>query len=132
MEFNFLDQPAVVQKKKKYATFTVKEIGGPEEIVKWREMQAAKESLYRMKLQTRENRIQDFEAELGQKIDAPTISSKSWIEKMHDAQEERERLAKSEEKVTAYPPWEPRPIEKRSLWGLFTGFIKRVWNDCNF
>lgn len=132
MDFEFLDPPAIVQKKKKYQTFTVTPIGGPAEIIKWRQQQEAKESLYRLRLGDRNNRIANFESKLGQKLDAPTIHTTSWAEKQAFATEERQRLKKAEDVVLEYPPWESAPEPKKTLFQRFKGFIVSLWQHANF
>lgn len=134
MDFEHLfDPPPLVQKKKKYATFTLREIGGPEEIGKWRAIQASKEEAYRMRLEDREKRSAMFESESGQVIDKPVLAAKeSWATKVERANAERVRLAKAEETVTEYPPWEALKPPKQSLFTKITSFLKKLWNNANF
>lgn len=132
MDFDSFDPVPLVQAKKKYANFTVKEIGGPAEIIKWRQIQAAKEAAYQIKLNDRDGRLGEFEKETGQKLATPTISTTSWAEKLMFANAERVRLSKAEEKVIAHPPWEPTPEPKKSLIQRVAGFFKSVWKSANF
>lgn len=132
MKFDFLDESALVQKKKKYANFTIKEIGGPEEIKKWREMQAAKESIYRMRLNQRDERLANFEQETRQKLVTPEIKTRTWAEKQAHAESERHRLSQAELDVILYPPWEVSEPPKKTLLQRFTNFISSVWKYANF
>lgn len=125
-----LNPEPVVQEKKKYANFTVRMIGGPEEIKKWREIQAAKESAYRVRLNDRDTRITSFEAETGQKLAEPTIHTTSWQEKVAFAKEERKRLAKKEKAVSTYN-WQPTPEPKITIGQRIVGFFKDVWKSAN-
>ncbi len=125
-----LSPEPIVQKKKKYETFTITPIGGPDEIVKWRQVQEVKESVYRMRLNEREGRIAEVEASLGQKLASPTVHTTSWAEKYAFAQSERKRLARIE--AVATRTWEaPEPI-KLSITQRIAGFVKRVWLSANF
>ena len=136
MDFDYLieslNPDPLVQKKKKYATFTVKEIGGPAEIIKWRQAQEAKEHLYRMKLNERESRLASFEAETNQRLESPKIHTTSWSEKVAFAKSERERLSKAESVVTQYPAWEVEPTPKLSIFQKITGLFKSLWKNANF
>lgn len=125
-----LNPEPVVQKKKKYSTFTVREIGGPDEIGKWREMQAAKEATYRLKLKSRDERLAAFQAETGQLLAKPTIHTTSWAEKQAFAKSERIRLAKLED--VAERTFEPTPEIKKTLFQKISGFFSRVWKSANF
>lgn len=131
MKFEFEVSP-LVQEKKKYATFTVREIGGPEEIVKWRQQQEAKESIYRLRLGERNTRIETFEKETGQILDQPTLGKTPWAEKLAFAKSEQARLAKAEENVTKYPPWEPPTAPKQTPLQKIGSFLKRLWTNANF
>ncbi len=129
MNFEF-DPVPVVQEKKKYANFTIREIGGPEEIVKWREMQAAKEAVYRCRLSARDERISQFEAETGQKLASPEVKTASWQEKLEQAMAERKRLAERVEVAREsyqLPVEPPKPILQRII-----GFFKSIWKNANF
>ncbi len=127
---NSLNPEPVVQKKKKYSNFTIRPIGGPEEIIAWRQAQEAKEALYKMTVEARNIRLRKFEAETGQKLDAPTIHTTSWHEKVAFAQKERQRLAKQVENVTGLGPYVPIP---KKPWHLrCVDFIKGIWKSANF
>lgn len=130
MDFEF-EVPAVKEEKKKYATFTIKPIGGPAEIAKWREMQAAKEANYLLRLGARDQRITEFEATTGQKLDAPQVKTASWQEKLEHAEAERLRLALAEERVAQYT-YEREPESKKTLWGRIKSFVKSFWQSANF
>lgn len=132
MDFDWLDEPAIVEKKKKYANFKVTPIGGPTEIIAWRQRQEAKESLQRIRISEREKRIADVEAQLGQKLTSPTIHTTSWAEKLAFAQSEQSRLKRNEENVTQYPPWESLPEPQPTLIQRITRFFKRIWTDAKF
>lgn len=131
MKFEFYEEPAHVQKKKKYANFTIREIGGPEELAKWKEVQAAKEAVQRLRISARDERLKAFEAETGQKLDTPTVQTGSWDEKLAFAKAERARLKKIEDLVNQ-PAWEPLPKPKLSLWGRVKQFFKDRWTGANF
>lgn len=125
-----LNPDPLVQKKKKYQTFTVKEIGGPAEIVKWREMQAAKESAYRVTLKSRDERLSEFEEKTGQRLDEPTIHTSSWAEKQAFATSERARLAQLVD--VASSPWLYESPEVPTFFQKVARFFKRLWADANF
>ncbi len=131
MRFDFEDPVPIVQTKKKYATFKVTPIGGPEEIIKWRQMQEAKETTYRMRLAAKDARISSFEAELGQKLESPKVKTADWKEKLDFAMSERARLAKIEEVASTYvrPDFEPEP---KTVFQRIAGFFKRIWASANF
>lgn len=132
MNFDFEDPIPLVQKKKKYATFKVTPIGGPEEIIKWRQMNEAKETVYRMRLNSRDERSASFEKELGHKVASPTVSTASWADKKAFAESERERLKKVEDAVLDLPPWELSHKPKQTFLQKVSGFFKRVWANANF
>lgn len=131
MNFEFSDPIPLVQQKKKYSTFTITPIGGSEEIVKWREMQAAKEMAYRMRLNARDGRISEYEALSGQKLDTPQVKTADWQEKVSFALMERKRLAEAEARVTEYPPWEIAPESKKTIIQKIVGFFKQIWVNSN-
>jgi hypothetical protein len=122
----------IVQEKKKYANFTITEIGGPLEIIKWREQQAAKEYVQRMRLGARDDRLTAFEELTEQKLATPKISQANWDEKLDFAMSERKRLAKLDERVQDNPPWLPTPEPKKSVIQRITGFFKNIWSDAQF
>ena len=132
MEFDFLNPPAIVQQKKKYATFTVREIGGPEEIIKWRAEQEAKESIYRLRLGERDKRLDDFSRLIGQPLDTPKVGVRNWKEKLEFAKSERERLSKAEQAVIDYPPWEPPVIPPKTIFQKIKDFCRSLWKSANF
>lgn len=134
MDFDFDNVIPLVQTKKKYATFTVTEIGGPEEIIKWRAQQQAKQEAIAMAQQMRDQRLLDFEKEQGIKLDAPTLHNTSWEEKVMFVASERERLAKLEHNVRAVDlTWftsfdEPKP----SIFNRIKSFVGSIWANANF
>lgn len=132
MNFEFYERgPALVEQKLKQAPFKIVPIGGPLEIIKWREQQKAKEALYQMRLGEKDKRIAAFETTIGEKLDAPTIGTRSWEEKKAFAESERKRLKTIEDKVSVYPWTErPEPI-KLSLCQKMTYFFKRLWKNAN-
>lgn len=125
MNFDFIP-PAMIQEKKKYANFTLKEIGGPEEIIKWRKEQEAKESIYRLRLGQRDTRLTSFEKEIGELISRGEFKGRNWEEKVMAAKELRDEIAKQHAKVIAYPPWQPREAPKPSLFQRIVGFFKQA------
>lgn len=132
MEFSFETPPAIVHEKRKYANFTVRDIGGPAEIIIWRQQQEAKESLYRLKLGERDKRLSAFESESGQKLDKPKIVERTWEEKTKDAAADRESYEKAMSQVIEYPPWEYVPKPKQNIFQILKGFIRKLWNNSNF
>lgn len=133
MRFNLEDVPKeVVFEKRKYANFTVKDIGGPAEIEKWRRIQLAKQEAYKIKLRERDQRIASFEAESGQKLDRPTIHTTSWAEKQMFVEAERAEIKRAKEAVVSYPPWEMTPEPKKTVLQRIVLWIKKVWMTANF
>ena len=129
----YLNTPsAEVQKKKKYANFTIREIGGPTEIIEWRRRQEAKEALYKLTLKARDERIASFESETSQKLDVPTIHTTSWAEKQAFVKSERERLAKIDERVADMPAWIPIEEPKLTILQKIGQFFKNIWKNANF
>lgn len=127
-----LNQPGEVQKKKKYATFTVKEIGGPDEIIAWRKVQAVKEEAYRMTLRARDQRIAEFEASSGQKLETPTIHTTSWAEKQAFVKAEIAEIEAQRAKYVAPDPYQLPDEPKKSVGARIAGFFKRIWASANF
>ena len=130
--YEYLNPPKLVQEKKKYANFTVTPIGGPAEIIKWRQQQEAKESLVRLKLAAKDERIAAFESEIGQKLDTPRISGSTWAEKQAFATSERARLSQQEKSVTQFPPWEATEPPKKTIIQRVFGFFKSIWHSAGF
>lgn len=135
-EFTDLDQVPLVQAKKKYATFTVREIGGPEEIEVWRRQQRAKEEA---SLMARQLKLEATKARMAQDLpegDPNAIAWKgqatgrSWQEKQAHAASERKRLAQLEDgAIESYTPSEP---EKLTVWMRIKRFIKTFWENAKF
>lgn len=138
MKFDLKDyeQPAHVQKKKKYATFTVREIGGPAELAKWKEVQAAKAAIYNLRIQARDDRMSDFAASLGQKVDRPVNNSPSLMDRLaHNKAMHIDLDLKQAEAVKNQKPepkWEPTPEPKLSILQRIGRFFKQLWRDANF
>lgn len=136
MDLDFIlsnfNQPELVQKKKKYATFTVREIGGQAEVEAFRRAQAVKEEAYRMRLKSRDERAAEFQASFGQKIDSPTVHTTSWAEKVAFVAAEKAEIAAKRAEVTVHEPWVMPPEPKRSLKERVKQFFKRIWQSANF
>lgn len=131
MNFEFDNVVPIVQEKKKYSNFTIREIGDPTEIIQWRKEQEAKQEAYRARLSLRDARIGEYELKTGQKLDAPTIHTTTWVEKQAFVQRERERLA-APELVSEYPQFVPAEPPKKTLFQWVKYFFKRVWQNANF
>lgn len=131
MEFNF-ELPTLVEEKKKYANFTIREIGGPDDIIKWRQQQEAKESLVRLRLAEKDQRLESFEKELDQPLSRGQIATRSWGEKQAFAESERKRIAELEENVIQHPAWEPLTKPKKNLLQRIRDSIAGIWKSANF
>ncbi len=132
MDFEYYSPPALVDEQKKKTTFKIIPIGGPEEIGKWREMQAAKETVYRMRLDTRDTRLAEFESTLGQKLDRGSTSGRSWTEKLDHVRAEKAELRKRQEAVNQAPPWEHFGPPKQNLIQKVISSFKTLWSQANF
>ena len=132
MKFEHSDPIEMVHRKRKYSEFKITEIGGPEEIIKWRAQQAAKESIYREKLRLRDLRIASFESHIGQKLYTPTLKNTTWAEKLAFVEAEKKELAAQKKKVIEYPPWEPIPQPKKTILQQIFGFFARIWKTANY
>lgn len=117
---------ALVEKKKKAAHFKITPI---EDIHAWRMQQSAKETLQQLRLEARDDRIAQFEAETGQKLDAPGLSKAGWSDRVAFAQAERKRLALLEETAEKY---QPTPERERTYLGRVIDAFKRLWKAANF
>ena len=132
MKFEFSEPIPLVQQKKKHSPFKITPIGGADEIGKWREMQEAKEHVYRMRLKSRTDRLLQFEAEIGEKLASPKLSKASWAEQLAFAASERNRLVQAEKRAEEYPTW-TRVIEpKKTLIERIARFFKNLWINSNF
>lgn len=130
MDFKFEPIP-LVQRKKKYATFTVREIGGSAEVIKWRQEQDAKAALYNLRIKARDDRMSDFAESLGGNVATPTVGkTESWQDKVAFAESERARLAKAE--AIASEAWIPAPSPKLTIFQRIKGFFRKLWNTANF
>lgn len=128
-EFKDLEPSALVEKKRKYSNFKITPIGGPQELAAWKRIQEGKEAAYRMRLETRDNRIGSFEAETGQTLSKGTVTGRNWPEKQAFAKQERAALAKREKVVAKITSIES---EKPTLWARMTRFMKEIWKTANF
>lgn len=130
MDFEkLLNPPPVVQEKKKYKEFTLREVTEAE-IIQFRQMEKAKDELLLMKAMARERRIAAFQAESGQKIASPELKKPSWSEKVAFAQSERERLKKAEE--VQHAEWVIATQPKKTFIQRVVGFLKSIWTNANF
>ena len=132
LKYEFEELAPLVEQKKKESTFKITPIGGPDEIGKWREMQAAREHVYRMRLVNRDNRLTQIEADMGEKLATPKLSKADWAEKLSFATSERERLAQLEQRVREHPTWTRIIIPKQSLMRRLIQFLKNLWANSNF
>ena len=132
MDFGFDNVVPIVQEKKKYANFTIKEIGGPEEIIEWRKKQAAKEALYNLRLDARNDRLTAYEAETGQKLATPTIHTTTWAEKQAFVKSERIRLDTLDTRVDSQPKWTPSEEPQQTIIQKIGQFFKNIWKNSNF
>lgn len=147
MKFKFLDylSPSpVIQEKKKYATFTLREIGGQAEIVKWREEQATKWAAYQANREAFKEKQKLYvcgpDAPQGDKVTwegkASLVqgSDREWHTKLAQVIAERERLYQPEVATApkAYEPYVPEPKPKLSLWAKTKNQFSRLWNSANF
>ncbi len=136
MKFDFKSPPPVVQEKKKYANFTIREIGGPAEIGKWRAEQALKESKNeRLRLAKIELQKELMSAGLpegnGVTWDGKaTVGSAGWSEKLEHALSERKRL--SEESTPEPFQWVPDPEPHLNPLQKIVRWVKGIWMAANF
>ncbi len=133
---NPFDRPALVQTKKKYATFTVKEIGGPKEIIEWRRLQAEKEArnqTIRMQLvESQKDKMFGPDAPVGDGVTwkgSASVTTSSWKDKLEFALEERKRLAKIDEDYTPSFKWEITPEPKLTVWQKVKRVLKDIWDS---
>jgi hypothetical protein len=150
MEFKFdevFSPPPIIQNKKKYATFTVREIGGPAELAKWKVEQAAKWDAYQAERSAKREKMKQFiagpEAPQG---DGVTWTGKgmtegfkdldkgNWKEKLEQVMSERKRLAAPipESEQVIYPPYVPEPEPKQTWFQRVKAFILNIWKTANF
>jgi hypothetical protein len=133
---NPFDAPAIIQEKKKYASFTVREIGGPLEIIAWRKAQEQKEiqnQVIRLQLlQKQKDTMFGSDAPQGDSVtwqghvdSRPFLSS--WEAKLERVKSERKRLAQKE----FYEPIEyvPLTVIAPTLWERMKQFVKEIWNE---
>ncbi len=128
MEFDYLSPPAHVEKKKKYATFKITPIGGPDEIVAWRKKQEAKEFAHRMRLENRDKRLTEFKASTGVDLATPTIHTTSWAEKQAFVKSEKVYLSRAAADVIQNPPWVSFDEPKKSFLNKAIDFVKSFFN----
>lgn len=131
MDFDF-QPPALVQAKKKYANFTIKEIGGPEEIIKWRQQQEAKDSIHRIRVSDREDRVKQVRDTIGKDLSLPTIHTSSWAEKLAFVDSEKKLIEEMRKKVIAYPSWVATEPPKLSLGQRIKSFFVNIFKSANF
>lgn len=131
-------EPApVIQAKKKYQNFTVREIGGPAEILVWREAQAKKE---REALAMREMAREMAKVKAGEGLpDGDGVmttvqgetSRNSWQERLAHGMEMRRAYGKAEI-ITDPVAWVPPPPPKLSILKRLFCFITSFWKNANF
>jgi len=135
---DFHPKAGQVQTKRKYATFTVKEIGGPAEIIEWRKAQAAKLEAagiaYNQFKQDVALHMVPDDAPVGDAnwTGAASLSKQSWEEKIAFAQSERERLKKPVEVEPIVYDFTPEPEPKKSPLERVIGWVKAIWASANF
>ena len=140
MKFEFaeyLNPAPIIQEKKKYATFTVREIGGPAELAIWRKEQENKWVAY----QANREAFKDKQKQYIAGPDAPQgdgvtwqgsgsvdgFKDITWQDKLSHALSERKRLYKPEI-VTDKKAWVYEPISepKVSFLAKVKAFILRA------
>jgi hypothetical protein len=130
----------IVQEKKKYQNFTVREIGGPAEIIVWRAEQARKE------LANQAFRMQVVEAQKTKMID-PTLEDKgvtwkgsagtqprmgSWADKLAEGKEMRKDYMKPELLTKEAWTYEPYVEPKKTFFQRIKGAIRAFWDSAKF
>ena len=135
--FEAMNPPAMRQEKRKYANFTVKDIGGPKEIIEWRQKQASKEGLYNTRLYNRDGRLRDFEAKQGVQLAHPTLSKNNWQERLDRALSERKNLAQvsfldTDATKTVYDTFKSDTKGQDRLVYRVIGWVKRLLKTANF
>jgi len=154
MKFEFKEylEPVtpLVQKKKKYQNFTVTEIGGAEELKKWKDQQA---ELQAQSLAKRE-KVKELQKLFIAGPDAPVgdsvtwageatvvhgkgwgSSKMSWKDKLEFALSERKRLAKSEivsDQALEWKKYDPLPVVQLPLFKRMKSWIRGIWDSANF
>lgn len=114
--------------RKKYATFTVREIGGPDKIEEWRRQNDAKQAAFLERCEMRDTRVK------ASGITAfGLLSGKekvSWADKQAFVKSERKRLDAPE--LINSKSWEPEPEIKPTFKQKVIGFFKSFWKSANF
>ena len=131
---DYLERPAIVQvEKKRYSTFKITPIGGPEELKKWRAEQAAKLEAYNLRReQTKDKHVEIIsggpDAPLGEltwKGKALLSDPAKWDDKLKQAKANRRKLLEPEI-LTSPKSWTYEPIEKPSLKQRFFNWVSSV------
>lgn len=130
---DYLERPAIIQQERnRYQLFTITPIGGPAEIVKWREQQAKKLAEYGIKREELKAKKKEFiaggrDAPVGElNWDGRVIlsESKDWDAKLSEAKARRRELRRKQI-LTDTKAWEvplPEP-EPPSMWERFKTWI---------
>lgn len=143
MKFEFdevFNPPPIVQNKKKYATFTVREIGGPIELARWKVEQELKWAQYQANRSAFKEKQKQFiagpDAPQGDGVtwkgSGSILGAKDadWKDKLSHALSERKRLA-TPEILTARESWSYEEPPKPSLMKRFKQWIVNVWESAN-
>lgn len=148
MKYEFkdiLDPPEVIhiQTRKKYANFTVTEIGGPEQLAAWKIDQAAKWEAYQANRAAFKEKQKQFiagpDAPQGDKVtwagSGTNVSNRDvpWQDKMQQAMEARKKLFALEPiSAERSKPYEPMPEPKLSVLGRIKKAFWSFWGQANF
>lgn len=138
------DQIELVQKKKKYQQFTVTEIGGPAEILIWRQKQAEKEAanqVVRLQLVDKsKDRMFGADAPQGDGVTwkgnaglrhGRGDGAETWADKLAYAKDRQKNYMKPELIDLPKQVYDfSKP--KLSLFKRFTSWISGLWNHANF
>lgn len=136
-DLELFENPPIVQKKKKYAHFTVREIGGPAEIIKWREEQARKEAEQNIRISLHRDALKDLIAPEGSPEGTEvtwkgraTAGRQAWGDRVREA---RMRASPFEGcHPTQHPAWKPREAPKLSLFRRVAKWAKGIFESANF
>jgi hypothetical protein len=140
---NPFDRPAIIQEKRKYANFTVTDIGGPVEIIAWRarqkEIEAMNQTIRMQNLDHQKNTMFGIDAPQGDGVtwegSAVTQGWKSdttWRDKLNFVKSEKKRLATLELRDLNSDPLftlTPEAPSKKTLLQTIKGWIKNLWES---
>ena len=126
---DYLNPPAIVQEKKRYATFKITPIGGPAELAIWRAEQAKKLAAYQLRRSEQKDKATEIVAggtdaplgELTWKGKALLSDSRAWDERLKEAKARRRaylkpELVQSPKDWTYEPTLEAKPSLKERVF----------------